>query len=116
MRWWKSTAQWLGTGILGFAGLLLAGCEGADGIAPVSGVVTLNGAPLPDALVRFQPQPTGSPSSAITDSSGRFTLKYTRDANGAQVGEHLVAISTYSPGDPDAEPPRPPVPKPGSDD
>src|SRR5690606_23808547 len=37
--------------------LLLAGCGGADGpeLASVSGTVTLNGQPLPHAVVQFQP-------------------------------------------------------------
>ena len=87
------------------------GCGGSDDVGQVSGVVTLNGAPLPDAFVKFQPQPTGSPSAAITDSAGRYTLRYTRDKTGVEVGQHLVSISTFSSGDPDAEPPRPPVPE-----
>lgn len=89
----------------------LAGCGGPENVGRVTGVVTLNGAPLPGAVVKFQPQPNGSPSAAVTDDSGRYTLRYTRDAEGAEIGEHLVSISTFSKGDPDAEPPRPAVPE-----
>jgi len=73
----------------------LTGC-GGDGTAPelgtVTGTVTLDGDPLPDATVLFQPE-TGRPSVGITDSDGKYSLKYI-EAEGAKVGKHTVSITT----------------------
>jgi hypothetical protein len=43
--------------------------------------------------VEFQPD-KGSPSSARTDSEGRYTLMYTHEKAGAMVGRHTVRIYT----------------------
>jgi hypothetical protein len=83
--------------------------------APVSGKVTLNGQPLANAYVSFQPiakegsVEAGPGSSATTDAQGRFTLKLTTGENGAVVGKHRVIISqVVSKNDPadDARPTR----------
>ncbi len=74
----------------------LCGCgESADhpDLGRVTGVVTLDGAPLPGAVVGFQPV-QGRPSSGLTDNEGRYTLLYTADAQGAIIGTHTVSIST----------------------
>ena len=47
----------------------------------------------------------------MTGESGEYTLHYTRDIEGAEPGEHLVRITTYASGDPDAEPPKLAVPE-----
>jgi hypothetical protein len=74
--------------------LALAGC-GSDNLARVRGQVTLQGQPLPRALVEFQPvAPGGSPSSGITDAEGRYELMYTFERRGATPGEHVVSIRT----------------------
>jgi hypothetical protein len=65
----------------------LVGC-GNDGLGQVTGVVTLDGQPLPDALLVFTPVRGGRPASARTDESGRYALVYSRDAEGAAIGEH----------------------------
>jgi hypothetical protein len=83
--------------------LLVAGCGGPANVGVVTGVVTLDGQPLEDARVTFQPR-EGSPSAGTTDASGRYELRYTRSVKGAVVGEHEVSISTFRPGNPDAEP------------
>src|SRR5262245_16925122 len=63
--------------------------------ATVSGIVTLDGAPLPGATVVFIPQQSGEKSSrAITDSAGHFDLTYLRDVKGAVLGKHEVRITT----------------------
>ncbi len=77
----------------------LPGCGGggpaADQpeLAPVTGIVTMDGAPLPKAAVRFQPT-SGRASSATTDSEGRYELVYLRGEMGAIKGKHVVRIST----------------------
>ncbi|MFO0818145.1 MAG: carboxypeptidase-like regulatory domain-containing protein [Pirellulales bacterium] len=90
---------------------VLAGCGGRENLGSVSGQVKLGDQPLAGALIRFQPQQPGSPSSAISDESGYYTLTYTRDLRGAEIGTHRVTISTFSRGNPDGEPPAPPVPE-----
>jgi hypothetical protein len=90
----------------------LVGCGGESNIGEVGGTVTLDGNPLPDALVTFSPKSgAGSPSAGRTDTSGNYSLSYTRDISGAELGEHIVRITTYQAGDPDAEPPTASVPE-----
>jgi hypothetical protein len=80
--------------------VLLAGCDGGPQLASVSGVVTVNGDPYPNALVSFQPvsegadKPPGKGSMGQTDEKGRFTLQYDGKKSGAVVGKHIVRIST----------------------
>jgi hypothetical protein len=81
---------------LGLWGASLVGC-GADGpeLGLVSGRVTLDGQPLADARIEFQPTASGgSPSYGRTDAQGKFTLHFRRDQPGAMLGEHLVRVST----------------------
>src|SRR5437868_4294739 len=78
--------------------VLAAGCnrEGLPKLAPVSGVVTLDGKPVSDALVTFDASKPGEPpSQARTDASGTYELYYSRGHKGATIGEHEVHISTY---------------------
>jgi hypothetical protein len=61
----------------------------------VSGTVTLGGMPLAKAFVAFTPSINGGRTSiGVTDASGRYTLAYTQDTNGANIGRHEVHIST----------------------
>ncbi len=93
----------------------MAGCGGESfDLAPVAGQVTLDGEPLPDALVTFQPiaQPgqretPGPGSYGHTDSQGRYTLKTVgEDRPGAVVGPHRVFISAAK-ADPNEDPSAP---------
>lgn len=59
----------------------------------VSGLVTLDGKPVPDAVVRFQPN-SGRGSRAKTNADGYYSLGYVGSAEGALIGEHKVTIST----------------------
>jgi len=77
----------------------LAGCGSSDyELASVSGKVTLNGEPLPDALVNFEPTSeksfTGPGSHGLTDAQGQSTLTTVEGSNGAVVGSHVVRITT----------------------
>jgi hypothetical protein len=73
--------------------LLLNGC-GSRGLelGSVTGMVTLDNQPLPEATVEFQPA-LGSPSESITDRSGTYTLRYTAKRKGAMLGTHHVRIT-----------------------
>lgn len=87
-----------------------AGCGGDQlPVVPVTGTITLEGAPLADALVEFQPfDPQGSPSYGSTDASGKYELAFSHTRKGAWVGEHLVRISTRNENEriPEKLPPR----------
>jgi hypothetical protein len=73
---------------------VLSGC-GSSGpeIVPVRGRVTLDGRPLGNADVVFQPGEANRPSSGRTDADGSYQLMYKRGIEGARVGEHSVVIS-----------------------
>ncbi len=83
-------------------GSFLAGCGGAPyRVAPVSGRITLDGEPLANGVVTFQPiaDPeqslnAGPGSYGHTDAEGRYTLYLVEgDRPGAVVGPHRVRIS-----------------------
>ena len=90
---------------------LVAGCGGSS-VVPVSGTVKLNGQPLPNATVVFQPTDGANPgpgSVGKTDANGRYELRLaTSDLPGAHVGKHTVSITAYS-GDGTVESSAPPT-------
>jgi hypothetical protein len=76
--------------------MLTVGCGGSA--VPVSGRVTLDGEPMADLVVNFQPAVKGTDKSALapgsfasTDSEGRYRLR-TLDGDGAIPGEHVVTL------------------------
>jgi hypothetical protein len=87
------------------------GCGGNSNVGSVTGTVTLDGNPVSGALVSFTPKKGGSPSVGRTDDSGKYFLQYTRDQQGAEIGEHSVKITTYLAADPEADPPQAEVPE-----
>jgi len=99
---------------IGLALVLALGCGPGKKFVPVSGKVTLNGKPLANATVSFQPIgeagaiEAGVGSVAKTNEQGEFTLKASTGEMGALVGKHRVIISCPNPkiGDDDARPPR----------
>ena len=85
-----------------FSLLLFAGCGGEHfAVAPVSGVVTLDGEPLANARIGFEPRrqgdsPNAGPGSyAKTDDQGRYTLKTLDGRSGAVITTHDVWIRTF---------------------
>jgi hypothetical protein len=86
---------WFGLALVG-AALALSACapDGPD-LGTVSGLVTLDGEPLPEATVIFQPTGEGSPSQAVTDAEGGYELIYGSGRMGALPGEHLIMVTTY---------------------
>jgi hypothetical protein len=85
---------------LAVVALVAVGCGTSVKIVPVSGAVTLDGKPLANAHVSFQPeaaqgiQTAGAGSYGTTDLSGAYSLRVTgTDQAGAVVGTHRVAIS-----------------------
>ncbi|MEQ1828561.1 MAG: hypothetical protein ABL921_21545, partial [Pirellula sp.] len=72
------------------------GCGGEEGLGKVNGVVTLDGKPLPDATVEFNPEGgKGLTSYGRTDKSGAYYMMATRSDKGAAVGKNKVSITTY---------------------
>jgi hypothetical protein len=79
-----------------------AGCSGSKKFAPVSGKVTLNGDPLANATVSFQPIAkegsieAGPGSTGTTNDKGEFSLTVATGERGALVGKHRVIISSLN--------------------
>lgn len=94
--------QILGHAAMAINLLVLTGCSrSAYHLAGVSGVVTLDGEPLADARVAFQPRrvgeglDSGPGSYGTTNSHGQYTLRTINGAGGAVVATHGVRISTF---------------------
>jgi hypothetical protein len=75
---------------------MLSGCGPAEGLATVVGQVKLDGAPLPDAYVQFAcTGENAGISTGRTDSSGNYTLWFSRSKKGARIGQSKVQITTF---------------------
>jgi hypothetical protein len=75
---------------------LAAGCGDGRKSAPVSGKVTVNGQPLADIGVNFEPSGAGAGQGSFgkTDAQGRYTLKFVdTDQTGALIGTHQVTFT-----------------------
>lgn len=91
--------------------IVIAGCGGESyEIAPASGSVTMDGEPLANVTLNFQPvnvgdTPNPGPGSyAKTDDKGQFTLATINDnTSGAVVGKHTVTVTTPDTTDPESE-------------
>lgn len=79
-------------------GLLQLGCGSKDSMAPVSGVVLLEGQPLAGATVVLHPVTAAGagPFVASTDSAGKFSLGPSDGAagSGAVPGEYRLTVTT----------------------
>lgn len=94
--------------VLSILALGLTGCgKSGPKLAEVEGTVTLDGKPLADVMLEFQPLGgKGSPSVGYTDKNGRFRLRFSRQKWGALPGEHLVRIDfDHEPGSDQPAPP-----------
>ncbi|WP_139228558.1 carboxypeptidase regulatory-like domain-containing protein [Planctomicrobium piriforme] len=78
------------------AALLIVGCGRGPKLGDVEGVVTLDGKPVPYAVVIFVPQNVNPrvPSFGATDATGKYSLVISRDRRGAVLAEHEVQILT----------------------
>jgi hypothetical protein len=76
----------------------IGGCSQSGSVPPlgkVTGVVTLDDAPYPNANVIFTPE-KGRPSQGLTDSAGRYELTYLPEVKGAEIADHTVSITTQN--------------------
>ncbi|MCA9246048.1 MAG: hypothetical protein KDA42_03005 [Planctomycetales bacterium] len=81
---------------------MFAGCAGDDfPLAPVSGTLMLDGRPVANAQVAFEPQRLGDAINAgpgsygTTNAQGQFELRTADGRAGAVIGAHAVIFSTY---------------------
>ena len=76
--------------------LLLPGCgPGGPDLAPVTGVVMLDGSPVEGASVLFAPEAGGRPAEGGTDQQGHFALSTFEPGDGALVGRHKATVALY---------------------
>ena len=71
----------------------MAGCDSGPELVTVTGTVQMDGKPLPNANLEFEPK-DGSPSYGTTDADGSYELFFSRDRKGAMPGKHTVRIRT----------------------
>lgn len=97
----------------------VAGCGGGTDftptLAPVTGTITVDGAPAEGLTVTFEPQIdnaanskdksiVGKSSVGTTDAAGKYELSYTGGGKGAIVGKHLVRVASVESQGADAPP------------
>jgi hypothetical protein len=77
--------------------LLIAGCRPAGlQVEFVEGIVLLDGAPVPDAVIGFSPLGDGRPATGRTDASGVFHLTAVQGGGagrGVPVGDYVMTVS-----------------------
>ena len=73
---------------------VMIGC-GPSGpeIARVQGTITMDGKPLPAAVVMFVPE-HGRPSACETDDNGKYVLEFSAGRKGAIPGKNRVEVNT----------------------
>ena len=74
--------------LTGMSCLLVLGCAPKlpYPVVPLSGTVTYQGTPVPGLSIYFAPE-TGRPSNGLTDKDGKFTMIYTPQVDGVQIGK-----------------------------
>lgn len=82
----------------------LAGC-GSDlpPLAPLTGKITLNGAPFANGSLMFSPLEGGRPSVAETNEQGEFKAMYQLGVPGAIIGKHSVMFEAGGSAEPLSE-------------
>lgn len=77
---------------------MATGCRKSEvELGAVRGTVTLDGAPLPAATIRFIPTAGGRTAFGRTDDAGKYEMLYSASASGALVGSMRVEITTADP-------------------
>jgi hypothetical protein len=75
--------------------ITMIGCKKDAAVGKVTGTVTLDGKPLPNAQVVFHPENENElPPLGGTDSSGHYELFYTEKNAGAVPGVYTATVST----------------------
>jgi hypothetical protein len=97
-------SRWGRIGLLAVCPLVLAACavgapDDLPDLAPVTGKVTLDGKPLANVAIKFEPQGKGAASNGATDAEGKYELFYVGEKKGAAVGAHIVRITVENEAD-----------------
>jgi hypothetical protein len=71
--------------------MMASGCSDSGGIAPVSGVVTLDDKPLTEGFVMVTPA-DGRTARGTIQQDGTFVLGTYSDSDGAAIGKHPVTV------------------------
>ena len=86
--------------VAGLAALFVSGCSGGADVEgnrldvyPITGKITMNGAPVADAAVSFSPKGAQPPAIGRTDANGVYTLRTYEPGDGAAAGEFVVLVS-----------------------
>jgi hypothetical protein len=74
--------------------LAVVGCDDGPRMVQVSGVVTLDGAPLADAAVALYPQQEGPMAGANSDAQGRIVFA-TADRQGVIPGRYRATVIKF---------------------
>ena len=71
----------------------ITGCGGASRppLGYVSGIVSLDGAPLPGVIIVMKPD-EGRMATAITDNKGYYNIEYIRGEKGTKIGPNTVSF------------------------
>jgi hypothetical protein len=85
------SANWCRLGAILVLGASL-GCGSKSNLAPVSGIVTIDGKPVAAAQVLFT-SPSGRPAAGETDGQGRYVLSTHETGDGAAVGTYGVTVT-----------------------
>lgn len=88
----KHMGKWSTIGLAMGCLLFAIGCS-SDGpeLADVSGTVTVDGKPVPNAVLTFIPT-GGTTSYGKTNVQGKYKMMFTDTKSGAMVGTHKVEI------------------------
>ena len=105
----KATAY--STGVAALVSVMFVGCGGSDAppTAPISGVVMMQGQPVPNVNVTFYPK-SGRPATGRTNAEGRFKLTTLKPGDGAVIGTHKIAVTNDASNDASSSPPMPGMP------
>jgi hypothetical protein len=93
---------------IGAVCLALVGCGGLYD-ATVTGMVTLDGAPVPRGAVKFVPDRGGAPAYGIIESDGAYSIMIGREP-GLPSGAYTVTVVANEPSTPSANSATPPAP------
>lgn len=96
MRNCKKLALWVSLTVF----FLQLGCSPSDQpeLGQVTGMVTLDGKPLPGVAIVFQPD-NGRPARGKTDVNGKYELTYIRQTKGTKIGPNRVEIAPSEEGE-----------------
>lgn len=87
---------------------IVGGCGGSGDrpeLGTVTGTVTLDGKPLPNAKIVFQHMEKRF-SQGVSDENGKYELTYIRDIKGAALGTHSVSIRAKNANNREIVPPK----------